>query len=85
MNKPWITFDKWTLCGRVRAFRRLAMIDQPLPFLGIEVYDLANRRLYAKTDGRAFALFEDELSPEELIAIAWDIARRRAQKRNTGK
>jgi hypothetical protein len=27
--------------------------------------------------GRAFALFEDELTPEELVAIAQDIAARR--------
>ncbi len=46
----------------------------------IEVFDLAQRRLYAKTQGRTFALFEDELTPEELIAIAQDIANRRAEQ-----
>ena len=42
----------------------------------IEVYDLCGRRLYAKTNGATFAIFEDELKPEELIAIAQDIAAR---------
>src|SRR5690242_5992517 len=46
--------------------------DQKLP-RHIEVYELGARRLYAKTIGRSFALFEDELTPEELIAIARDI------------
>ncbi len=54
----------------------LSMPEQGLP-LGIEVYEMANRRLYAKTTGGSFALFEDELTPEELIAIARDIANRR--------
>ncbi len=58
-----------------------SMREQSLP-LEIEVYDFANRRLYAKTKDTSFALFEDELSPEELIAIAEDIARRRAQNGN---
>jgi hypothetical protein len=43
----------------------------------IEVYEVGTRRLYAKTSGRNFALFEDELTPEELVAIARDIATRR--------
>ncbi len=60
------------------------MREQSLP-LDIEVYDFANRRLYAKTKDTPFALFEDELSPEELIAIAGDIARRRATTRNSGE
>ncbi len=55
----------------------LLMTEQRLP-LGIEVYDLANRRLYTKTTGGTFAIFEDELTPEELMAIARDIANRRA-------
>lgn len=53
-----------------------SMTEPRLP-MGIEVYELANRRLYAKTSGGAFALFEDDLTPEELIAIAEDIAKRR--------
>ena len=43
--------------------------DQKLP-QEIEVYEVGARRLYAKTIGRSFALFEDELTPEELMAIA---------------
>ena len=50
--------------------------DQKLP-QAIEVYEVGSRRLYAKTRGRSFALFEDELTPEELIAIANDITIRR--------
>ena len=50
--------------------------DQKLP-QAIEVYEVGARRLYAKTSGRSFALFEDELTPEELIAIARDILARR--------
>ena len=53
------------------------MIEQHLTG-EIEVFEVAERRLYAKTGGRSFALFEDELTPEELMAIATDIARRRA-------
>jgi hypothetical protein len=45
----------------------------------IEVYEIGSRRLYAKTRGGNFALFEDELTPEELIAIARDIAARRPE------
>jgi hypothetical protein len=50
--------------------------DQKLP-QAIEVYEVGARRLYAKTSGHSFALFEDELTPEELIAIARDISARR--------
>jgi hypothetical protein len=50
--------------------------DQKLP-QEIEVYEVGARRLYAKTSGRSFALFEDELTPEELMAIARDIIDRR--------
>ena len=42
----------------------------------IEVYEVGARRLYAKTSGRGFAIFEDELTPQELIAIAKDIEAR---------
>ena len=45
----------------------------------IEVYQVGTRRLYAKTSDRSFAIFEDELTPEELIAIAKDIALRRGE------
>lgn len=52
------------------------MIEQNL--LGdIEVFELCGRRLYAKTSRGSFALFEDELEPEELMAIAQDISARR--------
>jgi hypothetical protein len=50
--------------------------DEKLPE-AIEVYEVGARRLYAKTHGRSFALFEDELTPEELMAIAKDITARR--------
>ncbi|HTL16927.1 MAG TPA: hypothetical protein VL793_06810 [Patescibacteria group bacterium] len=43
----------------------------------IEVYEVGQRRLYAKIKGGTFAIFEDELTPEELVAIAKDIAARR--------
>jgi hypothetical protein len=43
----------------------------------IEVYEIGARRLYAKTSDKIFAIFEDDLSPEELMAIARDIAARR--------
>ena len=42
----------------------------------IEVYQVGSRRLYAKTHGPSFAIFEDELTPDELIAIAKDITTR---------
>jgi len=53
------------------------MNEQNLP-REIEVYEVGARRLYAKTRGGTFALFEDELTPEELMAIAKDIAARRS-------
>jgi len=58
-------------------FKELWMTDpdQKLP-QAIEVYEVGARRLYAKTCGRSFALFEDDLTPEELIAIARDIIAR---------
>jgi hypothetical protein len=55
------------------------MTQQTLPH-EIEVYEVGERRLYAKTKDRNFALFEDELTPEELMAIAGDIAARRTQR-----
>jgi hypothetical protein len=46
---------------------------------GIEVYEVGTRRLYAKTSEKSFAIFEDELTPEELMAIARDIEARRME------
>jgi hypothetical protein len=45
----------------------------------IEVFELGARRLYAKTTGGTFAIFEDELTPDELMAIARDITARKAE------
>jgi hypothetical protein len=50
----------------------------------IEVFELGARRLYAKTTGGTFAIFEDELTPEELIAIARDIKARKAEQGEPG-
>jgi hypothetical protein len=54
-------------------------MTDPCPKLpkAIEVYEVGARRLYAKTSDKIFAIFEDDLSPEELMAIALDIASRR--------
>ena len=56
-------------------------MTDPRPKLpkAIEVYEVGRRRLYAKTGDRIFAIFEDDLSPEELVAIAGDIAARQAE------
>jgi hypothetical protein len=45
----------------------------------IETYVVGSRRLYAKTSGGAFAMFDDDLTPEELVAIAQHIAAQRLQ------
>ncbi len=50
----------------------------------IDVYEIGSRVLYAKTGDRNFAMFEDELTPEELQAIAQDIARRGADAGASG-
>ena len=50
----------------------------------IEVFELGARRLYAKTRGGTFAIFEDELTPEELMAIARDIKARKAEQAQLG-
>lgn len=42
----------------------------------IEVYEIGSRRLYVKTGDRNFAISEDDVTPEELIDIAKDIASR---------
>ena len=52
------------------------MTDKNLP-PEIEIYQIGTRRLYVKTTRGAFAIFDDELTPEELVAIAQDIAARR--------
>lgn len=52
------------------------MTEKNLP-PDIEIYQIGTRRLYVKTNGGAFAIFDDELTPEELVAIAQDIAARR--------
>ena len=75
VNIRWITFNNCRLRGARREVKTLGMTQQNLPG-DIEVYDLGGRRLYAKTSGGVFALFEDELKPEELMAIAQDIAAR---------
>ena len=49
--------------------------NQDLP-REIEVYEIGARRLYVKTGVRNFAISEDDLTPEELIGIARDIASR---------
>jgi hypothetical protein len=57
------------------------MTRQNLP-QEIEIYEVGSRRLYAKTRGGTFALFDDELTPEELVAIARDIAARRPEPKS---
>ena len=47
----------------------------------IEVFEVGSRRLYVKLTQGAFAIFEDELSPEELMGIAHDILARRTGER----
>jgi len=46
----------------------------------IEVYEISARRLYIKSGVRGFAISEDDVTPEELISIARDIATRRARR-----
>ena len=49
-----------------------------LPILphDIEVYEIGGRRLYVKTGVRNYAIFEDEITQGELVAIARHIAAR---------
>ena len=54
------------------------MTEKDLP-REIEVYEIGTRRLYVKTGVRNFALSEDDLTPEELVGIATDIAARRTR------
>jgi hypothetical protein len=44
----------------------------------IEVYEFGARRLYVKTGVRNFAISEVDVTPEELVNIARDIALRQA-------
>jgi len=54
------------------------MTHQDLP-RDIEVFEIGVRRLYVKTGARNFAISEDDLTPEELVGIAKDIAARQAR------
>ncbi len=45
----------------------------------IQVYEIGARRLYVKTGVRIFAISEADVTPEELIGIARDIASRQAK------
>ncbi len=45
----------------------------------IEVYEIGLRRLYVKTGVRNFAISEGDVTPEELVGIARDIADRQAR------
>jgi hypothetical protein len=55
------------------------MTDRDLP-RGIEIYDIGARRLYVKTGVRNYAISEDDVTPEELVGIARDIATRQATR-----
>ena len=55
------------------------MTDRDLP-RGIEIYDIGARRLYVKTGVRNYAISEDDVTPEELVGIAMDIATRKAKR-----
>jgi hypothetical protein len=59
----------------------MSVPEQNLP-QAIEIYEVGARRLYAKTSGRGFAIFEDELTPEELVAIARDIEARKCREKD---
>jgi hypothetical protein len=54
------------------------MTQQDLPG-EIEVYEIGSRRLYVKIGVRSIAISEDDLTPEELMSIARDIAARQAR------
>jgi hypothetical protein len=51
------------------------MTHEKLP-RGIEVYEIGSRRLYVKTGARNFSISEDDITPEELVAIAEHISTR---------
>ena len=46
----------------------------------IQIFEVGSRRLYVKTGTRNFAISEDDLTPEELLRIASDIAARKARR-----
>jgi hypothetical protein len=46
---------------------------------GIEIHDVGGRRLYVKST-TGFVLHNDDLTPEELVAIATDIAGHNLEK-----
>ena len=83
VNNPCVRLNNFLqdrLAAAWRAEYMVTMTEQERKMPGeIEVYEVGARRLYAKTRDRSFALFEDELTPEELMAIARDIAARRAK------
>ncbi len=56
------------------------MIRQVLPG-GVEVYEIGMQRMYIKTGDRNFAISEADITPEELVGIARDIAARQEQSR----
>jgi len=47
---------------------------------GIEVYEIGARRLYVKSGVRNIAISENDLTPQELVGIARDIAARQAER-----
>jgi hypothetical protein len=51
------------------------MTQEKLP-RGIEVYEIGSRRLYVKTGARNFSISEEDVTPEELVAIAEHISSR---------
>ena len=55
------------------------MTHQELPS-EIEVYEIGARRLYVKTGVRSIAISENDLTPQELVGIARDIAARQAER-----
>jgi hypothetical protein len=64
--------------------RREISVTEPTQKLPpeIEVFSVGWRRLYVKTSGNSFAFFEDDLTPEQLIAIARDISAHRSSDRD---
>ena len=51
------------------------MTHEDLP-CSIQVYEVGDLRLYVKTGARNFAISERDVTPEELMSIAADIAAR---------
>jgi hypothetical protein len=46
----------------------------------IEVYEIGGRTLYVKTGSRNFMISEVDVTPEELVGIANDMAARQAKR-----